>query len=62
MKNGLSFYKQKGEIRWRICQSGRIIAASTEGYKRMRDAKRNLISIARKINAVAITRALQNFK
>lgn len=62
MKNGLSFYKEGKQIRWRICQSGRIIAASTEGYKRMRDAKRNLISIARKINAVAITRALQNFK
>lgn len=62
MKNGISFYKHKNEIRWRICQSGRIIAASTEGYKRLREAKRNLVSIAKHINPVAIIKALKYFK
>lgn len=46
-KPGLHFYKdEKGEWRWKIVASnGRIIGASTEGYKRLRSAEQNLEDI-----------------
>lgn len=44
-KNGLEIYKSKNEFRWRIYRQGRIIAASTEGYKRLAGVVKNLESI-----------------
>lgn len=43
--NGLSFYKSKCQFYWRICKSGRIVGASSEGYTRIGAARKNLVSV-----------------
>jgi uncharacterized protein YegP (UPF0339 family) len=55
MKTGLKIYKDTaGDWRWRIVsRNGRIIAASTEGYRRKRSAIANL---------KGILQALRNFE
>lgn len=49
MKPGLTIYKGvDGDWRWRLVASnGRIIAASSEGYRRRRAARDNLAAIRR---------------
>lgn len=49
MKNPIEFYKDaKGDIRWRmVAANGRIIGASTEGYKNLDDAWDNLVQVTR---------------
>lgn len=45
-KDGYKFYKSRGEWRWKVSRKGRIIASSTEGYKRIEGAVKNFLSIA----------------
>lgn len=61
-KNGLEIYKSKGEIRWRIYRQGRIIAASSEGYQRLRELKSNLSSVVVSIYKATIEDAVHNLK
>lgn len=35
--NGLSFYKSRNGVRWRIFRNGRCIARATKGYSRLKD-------------------------
>lgn len=64
-KNGLEFYKQGKQFRWRIRKQGRIIDASTQGYSRLtQGAARNYLS-SRGYTAKAqqeISKALANYK
>lgn len=43
--NGLEFYKSGHEYRWAIYRKGRIIGASTEGYKNLSGARSNCRSV-----------------
>lgn len=72
-KNGLEFYqpiawdKSDNEYRWRIYRNGRIIAASSEGYKNFKGAENNLRSIISilvpyTIENKTVTEAVERFK
>lgn len=79
-KNGLYFYRQKkypkgvndtlakiNEYRWHIYRNGRIIAASSEGYKNFKGAENNLRSIISilvpyTIENKTVTEAVERFK
>jgi len=50
------------KLRWRIYCQGRIIAASTEGYKRMRELRGNLESVCDLLSNVTISNAIADFK
>jgi hypothetical protein len=70
----LKFYRDgKKEIRWRITSKGRVLDASTEGFKRLSGAVNNLRATGKRITQILelwqrdkrgkeIDRALRQFK
>lgn len=66
VKPGLHIFKSKGQIFWNIGgKNGRIIAASSEGYTRLRGAVDNLHALALFFDGLsegAIENAVSDFK
>lgn len=51
----LSIYKTRGEWRWRItARNGKIVAASSESFKRKAGAERNLNSTLNHLMALLV--------
>jgi uncharacterized protein YegP (UPF0339 family) len=51
---------QKREWRWRIkARNGRVVWASSEGFKRRARAKRNLVLVSCALGGVSLEAALQ---
>lgn len=65
-KDGLEIYpvtsKGKRELRWRIRRNGRIIGASTEGYRNLSGLVKNLTSSSQMLNGSAIYLAINKYR
>lgn len=61
-KGGVKYRFYAKEIRFRIYRQGRIIAASTEGYKRIKEVADNLFSVEEILTYSRIEKAISDFK
>lgn len=50
IKPKLEIYNDKGDWRWTIKVGGKIIGASTEGYKNRTDCVKNILNLRNRIN------------